>query len=317
MSDQTEIGVLYTEHVSARSQTPLASLWSYETRRRERGRPPVIATPAGTREYWLDRSDPLLNTVLPGTAVSVICNLADRWASGRSLIAAELMPRLCVVGPFTQLRLLRIGKTVRAVGAVIPSALAPRVFGIPAQELVDRIIRLDDCWPHHEVARLLAVLSNLDIPSCLSLLRDELVAHIHPQNTDDAIGRLASQHITRSAGRVSIEALAASHDLSRQQFARRFRASAGLPPKLFARITRFQATVHALLSTDVAQWADVAPALGFFDQAHMINEFRAFTGHSPRVFFRPHDEHVDAARIRIRGRPYEWLRRPEPSSVSL
>jgi hypothetical protein len=49
--------------------------------------------------------------------------------------------------------------------------------------------------------------------------------------------------------------MAGSHGLTRQQFARRFRAAAGLAPKLFARITRFQALVHALLSTDVSQWA--------------------------------------------------------------
>jgi hypothetical protein len=201
MSDPTEIGVLYTEHVRARSHSPLASLWSYETRRRERGRPPVTTTLVGTQEYWLDRSDPLLNTVLPGTAVSVILNFGDRWASGQSLIAAELMPRLCVVGPFTQPRLLRIGKVVRAVGAVLPSVLARRVFGMQASELVDRVVPLDVCWPHDDVARLSAVLSDLDVASCVSLLRDELMAHLLPQKTDDAIGRLASQHITQLKNR--------------------------------------------------------------------------------------------------------------------
>ena len=61
-------------------------------------------------------------------------------------------------------------------------------------------------------------------------------------------------------------------------------------PKLFARITRFQSLVRALLSSDVSQWVSVAPAVGFYDQAHMINEFRAFAGSSPTVFFQPHDD---------------------------
>ena len=85
-----------------------------------------------------------------------------------------------------------------------------------------------------------------------------------------------------------------------------------MPPKLFARITRFQSLVHALLSTDVARWASVSSVTGFYDQAHMINEFRTFTGSPPTVFFQPHDSTVDSAMITLRGRPSEWLRRPEP-----
>jgi hypothetical protein len=45
------------------------------------------------------------------------------------------------------------------------------------------------------------------------------------------------------------------------------------------------------------------------DQAHMINEFRSFTGAPPTTFFKPHDHTVDHARIQVRGRPSEWLRR--------
>jgi hypothetical protein len=89
-----------------------------------------------------------------------------------------------------------------------------------------------------------------------------------------------------------------------------------VPPKLFARITRFQALVHALLSTDVSQWASLSPTVGFYDQAHMINEFRAFAGSPPTVFFRPHTCDIDSAVIKLRGRPSEWLRRPEPLATN-
>ena len=118
-----------------------------------------------------------------------------------------------------------------------------------------------------------------------------------------------------SGGRVSINDMSRSHGLSRQQFARRFRPAAGIPPKLSARITRFQTLVHALLSTDVSRWASLSSAVGFYDQAHMINEFRAFAGSSPTVFFQPHGGNVDVANIRLCGPPSEWLR-PDPSGAN-
>ena len=52
----------------------------------------------------------------------------------------------------------------------------------------------------------------------------------------------------------------------------------------------------------------MASDAGFYDQAHMINEFRTFAGASPTVFFQPHDDGIDASRIQVRGRPSEWLR---------
>jgi AraC-like DNA-binding protein len=170
-------------------------------------------------------------------------------------------------------------------------------------------VPLQDLWARDEAERLFASLACLDTRGCLSALKDELMARI-ARHSPGTVGQTAPRLITLRAGRVSIDQMARDHGLSRQQFARRFSATAGLPPKLFARIARFQSLVRFLLSTDVSRWASVAPAVGFYDQAHMINEFRAFAGSAPTVFFRPHDGHLDPARIRLRGRPSEWLRQP-------
>src|SRR5713226_10398281 len=121
MSDSSEVGVLYTEHSELTAMTPeVTSLWSYETRSRGRDRRSIVRNPDGSVEYWLDRSDPLLNTILPGTGVSLIVNFGDMWAAGRSLATSRLLPRVCVVGPVTQARILRVGRSVHTVGAVVP-----------------------------------------------------------------------------------------------------------------------------------------------------------------------------------------------------
>jgi AraC-like DNA-binding protein len=307
MSDTSGVGVLYTEHGGLTATTPVASLWSYETRSRGCDRRPVTMTADGSHEYWLERSDPLLNTILPGTHVSLIVNFGDTWATGRSLPTSALVPRVCVTGPFTQARLLRVGRSVHAVGAVLPSTRTLDVFGVPASELVDRIVPLQDLWTHDDVERLVASLSGLDVRRCLSALKSELIARIGHASRRETVEESASRLIKLHAGRVAIDSVARSHSLSRQQFARRFCAAAGLSPKLFARVTRFQNLVHVLLSTDVSRWASAAPAVGFYDQAHMINEFRAFAGSPPTLFFQPHDGNINPAKIQLQGRPSEWL----------
>ena len=116
MSDASDIGVLYTEHSGLAAMTPVASLWSYETCSHGRDRHGIALNPDGSHEYWLDRSDPLLNTILPGTGVSLIVNFGDMWSAGRSLATSGLLPRVCVVGPVTQARILRVGRSFAAHG---------------------------------------------------------------------------------------------------------------------------------------------------------------------------------------------------------
>jgi AraC-like DNA-binding protein len=308
MCDVIETGVLYTEHADLRAATPVASLWSYQTCARGPVRQPVVLNRDGNTEYWLERSDPLLNTILPGTAVSVVVNLGDGWAAGRSLATSALLPRVSVLGPVTQPRILCPGRHVQAVGAVLPAVLTASVFGVPASEVINRIVPLEELWTRSEVDSLVNALWSRHTRQQVATLCGALVARIRQRSDCETIGRVASRLITVRGGRVSIDQMARSHGLSRKQFACRFSAAAGLTPKLFARITRFQSLVHTLLSSEVSEWVAVAPAVGFYDQAHMINEFRAFAGSPPTEFFQPHGGGVDPLMIQLRGRPCEWVR---------
>jgi AraC-like DNA-binding protein len=302
----TDLGVLYTEHVDLRAKTPALSLWSYESCARGEGRRPVARNADHNPEYWLERSDPLLNTFLPGTGVSVVVNFGDPWAAGRSLATSALLPRLCVIGPVTQPRIVRVGRHVDAIGVVFSPTQTLNVLGVPAPELVDRIVPLDDLRAPRDVEQLFESLACRPLRARLSALLNELMAPSRHTSGPEPMVETVAQLISRRGGRVAVDAVARSHGLSRQEFARRFGAATGVTPKVFARIARFHALVQSLLTSDVSQWATVAPAVGFYDQAHMINEFRDFAGAPPTVFFQPHDDGRVLPSARLQGRPSEW-----------
>lgn len=306
MSNAGRQGVRYTEYSRLVTQTPFLSVWSYRSQQYEVGRPAVVRTAAGDHEFWLDRTDPLLNTILPGTALSVVVNLGDAWAAGRTLASTEVVPALCVMGPVTRPRAMRVGPTVRAVGAVLPAALAMHVLSCRPGDLVDRTIPLDAIWARHRILELLDAVCRGDDASRAARLRDVLLASTNMTRPAD-VTATAARLMTLRGGDVSVEAMAARCALSRQQFTRRFRAATGLPPKKFARISRFQRLVHTLLTTDVERWGFEAPGWGFYDQSHMVNEFRAFAGVPPIRFFRPRGLELGPAEEgRLRGRPHTW-----------
>jgi|GEM_PF-6737804 len=84
---------------------------------------------------------------------------------------------------------------------------------------------------------------------------------------------------------VSLDDLAGAAAISRFHFARLFRASTGHSPMAFLlrlRIARAQDMLHA----GNRRIAEIAAALGFFDQSHFARTFRRLTGQSPREYAR-------------------------------
>ncbi len=66
---------------------------------------------------------------------------------------------------------------------------------------------------------------------------------------------------------------------------RTFAHHVGVTPKTFARVMRFR---RAIELGKRQQWADVAAELGYFDQSHLIADFREFAGETPVPFFLSH-----------------------------
>jgi transcriptional regulator GlxA family with amidase domain len=63
-----------------------------------------------------------------------------------------------------------------------------------------------------------------------------------------------------------------------------FRAHVGLTPKAYARVFRFRRSVDLVQKGARLDWARVAMACGYYDQAHFNREFREFAGMTPGEF---------------------------------
>lgn len=72
--------------------------------------------------------------------------------------------------------------------------------------------------------------------------------------------------------------------LSSRRFIELFKQQVGLTPKLFSRIRRFQHVLRTTQPRAEVDWADVALECGYFDQAHFIHDFRAFSGLTPGAY---------------------------------
>jgi AraC-like DNA-binding protein len=88
-----------------------------------------------------------------------------------------------------------------------------------------------------------------------------------------------------SGGRIRLREICFNSGMSQKRLVRAFRNHIGVPPKYFLRVIRFNRAVDRLLGTPgPPDWATLVYTLGYFDQAHMIKEFKEFTGMTPGLY---------------------------------
>ena len=104
--------------------------------------------------------------------------------------------------------------------------------------------------------------------------------HFSTQPSPDRITHAAMSILSRR-GCIQVPALAQQSCMSPRQFERRFAREIGLPPKLYARIVRFESALESKALSAAESWTEITHRLGYFDQMHLIKDFREFSGEVP------------------------------------
>jgi AraC-like DNA-binding protein len=97
------------------------------------------------------------------------------------------------------------------------------------------------------------------------------------------VGR-AWERLVATGGAVPIGRLAKEVGWSHRHLIARFRQQVGLGPKTAARVVRFDGVLRRLDERRPLDWGQVAAEAGYADQAHLIRDFRQFTGTTPTEF---------------------------------
>lgn len=148
--------------------------------------------------------------------------------------------------------------------------------------LSDRIIALADAIGDGALALRERLLNTEAMATRFRIVERWLLARLKPRTIVHPAVRWAVDQIAASGGRVAIQALATQTGFTRKHLGNLFQQQVGLSPKALARIHRFRGALDILNKADgQVPWTELADACGFYDQSHLINEFRRFTGFSP------------------------------------
>ena len=220
--------------------------------------------------------------LLPDGCVELILNFGERFREHKDDGKAERQPQHLLVGQMTRPILITPTGSVQLLGARFhPGGTLP-FFRFPMQELTNRVTDLEALSSEFQND---LIRCGDEASSVLKIAAVEklLVERVRSCRHDSSLVSLVTK-LVQNGGQVSVDQLATDAGVSSRQLQRRFLLEVGIGPKLLSRILRFQQIFRAVDRRDDG-WAAVAADCGYYDQAHLIRDFREFARQTPALLF--------------------------------
>ena len=239
------------------------------------------------KHYWSlehdgARADP--ETILPDGCPELVFNLSDRFERIDGA-KTEIQPATLFAGQMRRSITIRATGKVALFGVRFQAAGASALGRFSLYELTDRIFDIESVLGREGTEMEEAVNLASGFEKKIAVFESFLVEAMGKRVQPGTVVNAAIDLIERYGGEVTISKLANCLNISERRLERNFREQVGLSPKKFSRIVRFQNVVRTIERATDTKMLDAALSLGYFDQSHMIRDFREFSGKSPLEYF--------------------------------
>ncbi|MCU1259724.1 MAG: transcriptional regulator, AraC family [Bryobacterales bacterium] len=191
---------------------------------------------------------------------------------------------------------------IRSVmGVVFRPGGARGFFDVPADDFYNQVVPLDAVWGS-QVTRLGDRLREAaSVGGKFQVLETALLQAMQ-RGAEERLAlrpsvQLALQEFRHVPHIRTVSDVSREVTLSRRRFSQLFREQVGITPKLYCRLIRFRELVRQIVAGGPVDWADVALACGYYDQAHLAHEFRDFSGISPGSYLAAERQFVNHVRM--------------------
>jgi AraC-like DNA-binding protein len=223
------------------------------------------------------------NMILPDGAMELIVNLGDpqKLCARGNPEKDTIFRESWISGERTAPIVIDEIGFVHLVGVRFRAGGAWPFLGIPLREITDQVVDLETIVGR-EISDLREQLGEaLDDDSRFDLLEGWLVQRARSRTRPTRSVSHALRMISSGMDAVRIGKIADMIGISHKHLLREFDRCVGLTPKLFARLYAFQRVIRSVGQETDIDWAGTATKCGYHDQAHLIHEFRGFSGLTP------------------------------------
>jgi len=186
--------------------------------------------------------------------------------------------RSFIYGQITKFHNIISAGKVRMLVVVFHPYGAHSLLKMPAKELTDSIIPLKDLWGND--ADILEDKIQHDHAGRIAHIETFLRQKI--KQAPDGLVKSAVSLINSHRGLISMKELSASVDVNERTLERKFLQNIGVSPKHFSNTIRLQYFLKSLKKK--SSLTSLAYECGYYDQAHLIREFKKNVGITPNKY---------------------------------
>lgn len=243
---------------------------------------PVLPLAPYVRYYWIlqiDSGMPVAERTLPVGCVQMV------FHRGKRLFIKEqgLQPVSFICGQSLRFSdVVSTGK-IEMVVVVFQPYTAKAFLRIPVNEFYGQNIPVDET-DTELIDMAKRIEDALDADSCIYLIERFLIRRLYlfPEYNLKRMSAVLNE--VDAYPQIKMSRLSEIACLENKQFSRIFSEYVGATPKDFMRIVRMQRALYIMQRNPDISFVQLACDCGFYDQSHMIKEFRLFSGYTPMEY---------------------------------
>ena len=239
--------------------------------------------------YWTlydeAQTAPLTQRILPDGCMEMIFHYGQHFVQIITEDNHVIQPLSFVFGQITKtLEIAPTGVTDIFSVRFHPGGFLP-FAEFPLNEMENRAVPLTKLFGESGKVLEKQMLKLADTPLKIALIEEFLLNQLSKPQAADLLAKRSVDLIMEVKGQLDIGTLSEEMKLSRRGLERKFSKIIGLSPKELSRMVRMQSVLRSLFANNYENLTDIAYEFNYFDQAHFINDFKEFTGVSPKKFF--------------------------------
>lgn len=221
--------------------------------------------------------------IVPDGCMELVLNFGDPFEQVISAQRRKKQPRILIVGEVRRpVRTHPTGK-IDLLGVRFAPGSAPLFFGTSAVALVDTLSNesaIKSRTFRRAMAKIFSAPSEERSSQLQAVLHDAFTAAAPRLSTVEPVALLVARQ-----GLIDLTELETRTGMKKRTLERRFLTTVGCSPKALAQVLRFRRVLRSIEAAEVS-WADTALECGYYDQAHLVRDFRRYTGITPGQYLK-------------------------------
>jgi AraC-like DNA-binding protein len=219
---------------------------------------------------------------LPSGEVALIISLGPRWRSIDPVTGASMGTlRTFVAGLDDTYSLVDSETSGAAIQVDFTPIGARQLLQLPMHLVSNRTTELTDLLGSEADRLIEQLVEARDWHGRFLILDNFLLSRIRRYQRSTGEIDWAWRQLDHSQGSIRVQQLSDQLRWSRKRLVRAFRDEIGVPPKVLARVLRFRRALAECKAQAIVDFSPLAVACGYSDQAHMIRDFKDFSGFTP------------------------------------